>query len=52
MTPKDKRLATPEALKITLLEHQKLGLEFMLKCEETRQGGILADGLLVYLLSL
>lgn len=44
ITPKEKRLDTPAGLKITLLEHQKLGLEWMLKMENgSNKGGILAD---------
>ncbi|RKO91763.1 P-loop containing nucleoside triphosphate hydrolase protein, partial [Blyttiomyces helicus] len=44
VTPIDKRLKTPEELRISLLEHQKLGLEWMLKMEKgTNKGGILAD---------
>jgi hypothetical protein len=40
--PADRR-GTPEELKITLLEHQKLGLTWLQKMEETVKGGILAD---------
>jgi SNF2 family DNA or RNA helicase len=45
VTPKEQRLATPAALKVQLMEHQKLGLEWMMKCETTgeNRGGILAD---------
>lgn len=44
ITPIDKRIATPVDLKITLLEHQKLGVEWMLKMElGSNKGGILAD---------
>jgi hypothetical protein len=44
ITPKDQRLPTPPELNIQLLEHQKLGLEWMLKMERgSNQGGILAD---------
>ena len=40
ITPKEERLQTPERLRVTLLEHQKLGLEFMLKQENGKsQGG-------------
>ena len=38
------REGTPDALKVTLLEHQKLGLAWMKKMEESEsKGGILAD---------
>lgn len=40
--PGDRR-GTPEELKITLLEHQKVGLTWLQKMEETVKGGILAD---------
>jgi SNF2 family DNA or RNA helicase len=44
VTPIENRLPTPVDLKITLLEHQKLGLEWMVKMEQgTNKGGILAD---------
>ncbi|KAJ8327773.1 hypothetical protein O5D80_004108 [Batrachochytrium dendrobatidis] len=44
VTPVHQRMATPENLQIKLLEHQKLGLEWMLKMENgTNKGGILAD---------
>ena len=44
ITPKDKRMETPADLRIQLLEHQKLGLEWMLKMERgSNRGGILAD---------
>ncbi|KAJ3281004.1 hypothetical protein HK104_000270 [Borealophlyctis nickersoniae] len=44
VTPIEKRLPTPKSLTIQLLEHQKLGLEWMLKMENgTNRGGILAD---------
>ncbi|KNG87578.1 putative SWI/SNF family DNA-dependent ATPase Ris1 [Aspergillus nomiae NRRL 13137] len=40
----ENREGTPEALKFTLLEHQKLGLAWMKSMEEQEQkGGILAD---------
>ncbi|OAX80228.1 hypothetical protein ACJ72_05441, partial [Emergomyces africanus] len=38
------RVGTPEALKFTLMEHQKLGLAWMKSMEEgSNRGGILAD---------
>lgn len=40
--PED-RIGTPEDLKITLLEHQKLGLSWLQKMENSVGGGILAD---------
>lgn len=40
--PADRR-GTPEELKITLLEHQKLGLTWLQKMEKNVKGGILAD---------
>ncbi|KAF9886864.1 hypothetical protein FE257_010987 [Aspergillus nanangensis] len=41
---KEAREGTPEALRFTLLEHQKLGLSWMKSMEEKDQkGGILAD---------
>lgn len=41
---KENREGTPEALKFTLLEHQKLGLAWMKSMEEgENKGGILAD---------
>ncbi|KAF4267990.1 hypothetical protein KXX13_007896 [Aspergillus fumigatus] len=41
---KEKREGTPEALRYTLLEHQKLGLTWMKTMEESeKKGGILAD---------
>ncbi|KAJ3148343.1 hypothetical protein HDU86_007452 [Geranomyces michiganensis] len=44
VTPKELRLATPPELAISLLEHQKVSLEWMLKMEQsTNKGGILAD---------
>ncbi|KAJ3185546.1 hypothetical protein HDU87_000169 [Geranomyces variabilis] len=44
ITPKEHRLPTPPELVITLLEHQKISLEWMLKMEQsTNKGGILAD---------
>ncbi|KAJ3131537.1 hypothetical protein HDU90_008204 [Geranomyces variabilis] len=44
VTPKELRLPTPPELAITLLEHQKISLEWMLKMEQsTNKGGILAD---------
>ncbi|KAL2918126.1 hypothetical protein HK105_202053 [Polyrhizophydium stewartii] len=44
VTPPEKRPATPQQLSIDLLEHQKLGLEWMLKMERgSNLGGILAD---------
>ena len=37
-------MATPDAMKVTLLEHQKIGVEWMVKMETgTNRGGILAD---------
>jgi SNF2 family DNA or RNA helicase len=40
----ESREGTPEAMKCTLMEHQKLGLAWMKKMEEsTSKGGILAD---------
>ncbi|KAI8916989.1 SNF2 family N-terminal domain-containing protein, partial [Powellomyces hirtus] len=44
VTAKENRLPTPPDLMIELLEHQKIGLEWMLKMEQgTNKGGILAD---------
>ncbi|GIK05918.1 hypothetical protein Aspvir_010032 [Aspergillus viridinutans] len=41
---KEKREGTPDALRYTLLEHQKLGLAWMKTMEESeKKGGILAD---------
>lgn len=41
--PED-RTGTPDGLKITLLEHQKIGLQWMIKMEASKnKGGILAD---------
>ncbi|ODM22578.1 hypothetical protein SI65_00167 [Aspergillus cristatus] len=41
---KQNREGTPEALKVTLLEHQKLGLAWMKSMEDSEtRGGILAD---------
>lgn len=40
---KDKRLGTPPELDVTLLEHQKIGLTWLKKIEESTRGGILAD---------
>ncbi|RHZ54205.1 hypothetical protein CDV55_100066 [Aspergillus turcosus] len=41
---KEKREGTPDALRYTLLEHQKLGLAWMKTMEESQyKGGILAD---------
>jgi SNF2 family DNA or RNA helicase len=37
------RMSTPDQLNVTLLEHQKIGLEWMIKSEKTNRGGILAD---------
>jgi SNF2 family DNA or RNA helicase len=40
----ENREGTPEALKFTLMEHQKLGLAWMKSMEESEQkGGVLAD---------
>lgn len=37
-------MATPEAMTVKLLPHQQLGLEFMMKMENSgNRGGILAD---------
>ncbi|TPX76970.1 hypothetical protein CcCBS67573_g01768 [Chytriomyces confervae] len=42
--PVDQRLPSPPDLKVTLLEHQKIGVEWMLRMENgTNKGGILAD---------
>ncbi|KAJ3239466.1 hypothetical protein HDU81_005909 [Chytriomyces hyalinus] len=42
--PVDQRLPSPPELKVTLLEHQKIGVEWMLRMENgTNKGGILAD---------
>jgi SNF2 family DNA or RNA helicase len=44
VTPPHLRISTPPDLLIPLLEHQKLGVEWMLKMEKsTNRGGILAD---------
>ncbi|TPX30734.1 hypothetical protein SmJEL517_g05755 [Synchytrium microbalum] len=44
ITPKDERITTPRQMKIALLEHQKLGVEWMLNMERgSNKGGILAD---------
>ncbi|KAJ3187887.1 hypothetical protein HDU85_006280 [Gaertneriomyces sp. JEL0708] len=45
LTPPERRLKTPSQFKtLQLLEHQKLGLEWMLKMERgSNKGGILAD---------
>jgi SNF2 family DNA or RNA helicase len=43
-TPKDLRIRTPKDMTIQLMEHQKLGVEWMLKMERgSNKGGILAD---------
>ncbi|KAI8613212.1 SNF2 family N-terminal domain-containing protein [Chytriomyces sp. MP71] len=40
----EERLQSPPELKVTLLEHQKIGVEWMLKMERgSNKGGILAD---------
>ncbi|KAJ3093400.1 hypothetical protein HK100_006633, partial [Physocladia obscura] len=40
----EERLASPDELKIQLLEHQKIGVDWMLKMEKgSNKGGILAD---------
>lgn len=50
VTPIEQRLKTPSALRVKLLEHQKLGLEWMLKCENgINRGGILADDMVFVL---
>ncbi|KAI9345683.1 SNF2 family N-terminal domain-containing protein [Obelidium mucronatum] len=42
--PIEQRLPSPPELKVQLLEHQKIGVEWMLKMEHgTNKGGILAD---------
>lgn len=42
--PPENRQGTPEGLSISLLEHQKIGLQWMLKMENSNnKGGILAD---------
>jgi SNF2 family DNA or RNA helicase len=42
--PPEARTGTPDGLSITLLEHQKIGLQWMLKMERSsNKGGILAD---------
>lgn len=42
--PPDQRAGTPEGLVCTLMEHQKIGLQWMLKMERSNnKGGILAD---------
>lgn len=42
--PPEARQGTPEGLSITLLEHQKIGFQWMLKMENSNsKGGILAD---------
>ncbi|TPX35716.1 hypothetical protein SmJEL517_g02027 [Synchytrium microbalum] len=46
VTPRERRIATPREMVINLLEHQKLGVEWMLRMETEREGsrgGILAD---------
>ncbi|KAJ1541798.1 hypothetical protein HK405_010412, partial [Cladochytrium tenue] len=43
-TPKEMRIKSPPDLRVTLLEHQKIGVEWMLNMENgTNKGGILAD---------
>jgi len=42
--PPEDRTGTPDGLSITLLEHQKIGLQWMTKMENSNnKGGILAD---------
>ncbi|KAJ3023132.1 UNVERIFIED_CONTAM: hypothetical protein HDU68_008757 [Siphonaria sp. JEL0065] len=42
--PIEERLQSPPELKVTLLEHQKIGVDWMLKMERgSNRGGILAD---------
>ncbi|GAA5798721.1 hypothetical protein HPULCUR_004127 [Helicostylum pulchrum] len=42
--PPEDRTGTPDGLSIVLMEHQKIGLQWMLKMENSRnKGGILAD---------
>lgn len=42
--PPEDRTGTPEGLSITLLEHQKIGLQWMCKMESSNnKGGVLAD---------
>ncbi|CAN6671840.1 hypothetical protein TRVA0_045S00496 [Trichomonascus vanleenenianus] len=41
--PPDQRVGTPEEMKSTLLEHQRIGLTWMKEKEDTKKGGILAD---------
>lgn len=42
--PPEDRTGTPDRLSIVLMEHQKIGLQWMLKMENSRnKGGILAD---------
>ncbi|KAI9483185.1 MAG: SNF2 family N-terminal domain-containing protein [Benjaminiella poitrasii] len=42
--PPEDRTGTPDGLRITLMEHQKIGLQWMIKMENSsNKGGILAD---------
>ncbi|KAJ3114570.1 hypothetical protein HDU96_001940 [Phlyctochytrium bullatum] len=42
--PPERRIESPADLKVTLLEHQKIGVEWMVKMEKgNNRGGILAD---------
>jgi SNF2 family DNA or RNA helicase len=51
LTRPDLRMKTPPQMKVELLEHQKLGVEWMLQCENgSNKGGLLADDMVCSLI--
>lgn len=50
MKPPHQRIKTPESLTCTLMEHQKLGVDWMLAMEKgSNKGGIMADDMVNFI---